>query len=87
LGKILNNTPFKVPAKSSEIVRIETSLSTGQIVLYIIDKIKDGFHFNDSISVNGFILTDLGKINVDYTKNPSGGLTGGHILNNIQGNC
>lgn len=76
LGKILNNTPFTVPARSSNVVRIETSFSSGQIVLYIIDKIKSGFQFNDPISVNGFILTDLGRINVDYTKNPAGGITG-----------
>lgn len=86
LGKILNNTPFKVPAKSSEIVRIETSFSTGQVVLYIIDKIRDGFKFNDPISVDGYIETDLGRINVDYTKPPTQ-INGYHILNGIQCNC
>jgi LEA14-like dessication related protein len=88
LGKILNNTPFSVPARSSNIVKIETSFSSGQIVLYIADIIRNGFQFNDPISLNGFILTDLGRINVDYTKNPQDGLLGDdHILNNIQGNC
>jgi hypothetical protein len=40
LGKILNNTPFTVPAGSSNVVKIETSFSSGQIVLYIIDIIN-----------------------------------------------
>ena len=76
LGKILSNTPFEVSAKSSQIVRIQTSFSSGEIVLYLIELIKTGFAFDDPISVDGYILTDLGKINVNYTKNPSGGMTG-----------
>jgi len=87
LGKILSNTPFKVAARSSQIVRFETSFSSGQIVLYIIDLIRNGLAFNDPISVDGYILTDLGRVEVNYTKNPSGGVTGKHILNNTQGNC
>lgn len=86
LGKILSNQAFSVPARSSNVVRIETSFSSGQIVLYIIDLIKNGFQFDDPISVDGYILTDLGKINVEYTKNPSS-INGYNILNNIQGNC
>jgi len=76
LGKILSNTPFEVKAKSSQIVKIQTSFSSGQIVLYVIDLVKSGFAFDDPISVDGYIKTDLGTINVDYTKNPSGGVTG-----------
>ena len=76
LGKILNNTPFSVPARSSNVVNIETSFSSGQIVLYVIDKIRNGFQFDDPISVDGYIQTDLGRVNVDYTKNGSGGVTG-----------
>lgn len=87
LGKILNNTPFSVPARSSNVVNIETSFSSGQIVLYVIDKIRNGFQFDDPISVDGYIQTDLGRVNVDYTKNPSDTINGYNILNNIQGNC
>ena len=87
LGKIINNTPFSVPAKSSNVVRIETSFSSGQIVLYIIDQIRNNFQFNEPISLDGYIQTDLGRVNVDYTRNPSQGVTGYNILNNIQGNC
>jgi LEA14-like dessication related protein len=87
IGKIINNTPFSVPARSSNVVRIETSFSSGQIVLYIIDQIRNNFQFNEPISVDGYIQTDLGRVNVDYTQNTSGGVTGYNILNNIQGNC
>lgn len=70
LGKIYNSTKFVIPAKSSKTVKIETSFTSGQILLYIVDLIKEGFKFNDPISVNGFINTDLGKVNINYTKNP-----------------
>ena len=76
LGKIINNTPFSVPARSSNVVRIETSFSSGQIVLYIIDKIRNGFVFDDPISLDGYIQTDLGRVNVDYTRNAPGQITG-----------
>ena len=56
-------------------------------MLYIIDLIKNGFVFDDPISLDGYIQTDLGRVNVDYTRNPSQGVTGYNILNNIQGNC
>lgn len=87
LGKIVNNTPFKVAARSSNVVRIETSFSSGQVVLYIIDLIRNGFKFDKPISLDGYIQTDLGRVNINFTKNPSEGLNGKRSVNGIIGNC
>lgn len=91
LGKIVNNTPFTVPARSSNVVRIETSFSSGTVVLYIIDLIRNGFRFDQPISLDGYIQTDLGRVNVNFTKNPSDSINGKRsvngVLNGIMGNC
>jgi len=85
-GTITKNEMFSVPGQSSQIITLETSFSSFSAIALIKDIILEGFQ--DPIIVNGFIQTDLGRVNVNFTKNPSGGITGKyHILNNIQGNC
>jgi LEA14-like dessication related protein len=87
LGKILSNIPFIVPARSSELINVETSFSSGQLVLYIIDLVQNGFQFNEPISVEGYIETNFGRILVNFTKEAPEQINGYNILNNIQGNC
>ena len=85
-GAIVNNQSFSIPARSSNVVSFDTSFSSLSAITLIKDIILQGLQ--DPIIVNGFIQTDLGRINVNFTKNPSGGFAGNqHILNNIQGNC
>lgn len=86
-GTIVKNEPFTVPAQSNEIVTLETSFSSLSAIAVVKDIILVGLQ--DPISVTGYIETDLGRVNVQFSKSPSGGITGRkyHILNNIQGNC
>jgi hypothetical protein len=45
--------------------------------------------FQDPINVNGYIQTDLGRVNVNFSKNLSLGQSNkqGNILNNTIGCC
>jgi hypothetical protein len=86
-GSIVKNDSFSVPARSSQIIDLNTSFSSLSAIALIKDIILNGFQ--DPIIVRGFIETDLGRVNIEFTKNPSGGIgcSNNHILNNIQGNC
>jgi LEA14-like dessication related protein/DNA-directed RNA polymerase subunit H (RpoH/RPB5) len=73
-GSIVKNESFSIPAQSNEIIELNTSFSSFSALALIKDIILQGFQ--DPIVVKGFIQTDLGRINVDFTKNLSGGITG-----------
>lgn len=73
-GTIVKNEPFTVPAQSSEIVTLETSFSSLSAIAVVKDIILVGLQ--DPIIVKGYIQTDLGRVNVEFSKSPSGGITG-----------
>jgi hypothetical protein len=66
VGDIVNNASFNVPAKGTTDIKLNTSISTGSIARLIFQAITDGINF--SMNVNGFIDTDLGRVNVNFTK-------------------
>jgi len=73
LGNIINNTPFSVGGKSQKEIKLETSISTLSAISIIKDIILTGL--NDPLIVQGFINTDLGKVDVKFTKETSGGIS------------
>jgi hypothetical protein len=66
VGDIVNTASFNVPAKGTTDIKLDTSISTGNIARLIFQAITDGINF--SMNVNGFIDTDLGRVNVNFTK-------------------
>jgi LEA14-like dessication related protein len=66
LGNILNTSGFIVPANSTKEVIISGAINSGSIINLIIDLIKDGF--NIAVSVKGYVQTDLGRVQVDSSK-------------------
>lgn len=66
VGDIVNNASFNVPAKGTTDIKLDTSISTGSIARLIFQAITDGINF--SMNVNGFVDTDLGRVNVNFTK-------------------
>jgi hypothetical protein len=73
-GTIVKNQSFSIPGRSSQTITLETSFSSFSAIALIKDIILEGFQ--DPIIVTGYISTDLGRVNVDFRKNPSGGITG-----------
>jgi hypothetical protein len=73
-GTIVKTDSFSVPARSNQVITLTTSFSSLSAIALIKDIITEGF--NDPIIVNGYIQTDLGRLVVDFAKNPSGGITG-----------
>jgi hypothetical protein len=66
VGDIISNASFNVPAKGTTDIKLDTSISTGSIARLIFDAITDGINF--SMNINGFVDTDLGRVNVNFTK-------------------
>jgi hypothetical protein len=66
IGDIVNNTGFQVPAKGQKEIKLDTSISTGGVIQIIRDLLIEGINFE--INVNGFINTDLGRLNINFTK-------------------
>jgi hypothetical protein len=73
-GTIVKNESFSIPGKSSQTITLETSFSSFSAIALIKDIILEGFQ--DPIIVTGYISTDLGRVNIDFRKNQSGGITG-----------
>jgi LEA14-like dessication related protein len=84
-GSIVQTQPFSVPARSNQVITLNTSFRSLSAIALIIDIIQNGF--TDPIIVNGYIQTDLGRVNIDFKKNPSEGLTSRKAVNSIIGNC
>ena len=73
IGKINNTTGFAVEANSTKDIQLDASFQTVNIISLIQDLIINGFE--DPINVTGFIQTDLGRINIQFSKNLSGGIS------------
>jgi hypothetical protein len=67
LGNVINSTGFVVPQVSTKEVIISGSINSSGIISIIMDIIRDGL--NISVSVKGYVQTDLGRVMVDSTKN------------------
>jgi hypothetical protein len=66
VGDIVNTAAFSVAAKGTTDIKLDTSISTGSIARLIFNAITDGINFN--MTVKGFVDTDLGRVNVNFTK-------------------
>lgn len=66
LGYINNQDGFVVDARNSKTINLETSISSLGLIGFIKDLVQDGFKF--PVNVKGFINTDLGKIDINYTQ-------------------
>ena len=73
-GSINNTTGFIVNAGSEKIVNLEASFSSLGVIEAIRDLISDGLKFN--VTVSGYVDTDLGRINVQFSKNIGAGISG-----------
>lgn len=66
ISNITSSTQFVVPANSSKVIQLTASISTAGIVNTLLNIIEDGL--NIPITVTGQILTDLGTLNITFTK-------------------
>jgi LEA14-like dessication related protein len=76
-GSINNTTGFVVAAGSEKIVNLEASFSSLGVIEAIRDLISDGLKFN--VTVSGYVDTDLGRIQVQFSKNVGGSGIGSPI--------
>jgi hypothetical protein len=67
IGDIVNNAGFQVPAKGQREIKLDTSISSGGIIQIIRDLLIEGINFE--INATGFVDTDLGRLNINFTKN------------------
>lgn len=73
-GSINNTTGFVVNGGSERIVNLEASFSSLGVIEAIRDLIADGIRFN--VVVSGYVDTDLGRIQVQFSKNIGAGISG-----------
>lgn len=66
-GSIVTTTPFIVTANSEKIINLDASFSSLGVINTIRDLITEGLKF--TVTVTGYVDTDLGRINVQFSKN------------------
>jgi len=66
VGTITTNQAFSVPANSSKVIQLTASISTTGIVNVLYNILEDGI--NIEMNISGTILTDLGAVDVQFTK-------------------
>ena len=74
LGNLEQTVNFSVPAQSTKKIIFKASFSTLGALGLVKDIVQNGLSVN--VNVNGFIDTDLGRVNVDFNKNLGGSVTG-----------
>ena len=74
LGNIQENLNFIVPPNGEKQISIKASFFTLGFLGLIKDLIQNGF--NILVNVNGYVDTDLGRINIDFSKNVGGAVNG-----------
>jgi hypothetical protein len=72
LGTLTRSEQFTVPRMSEQVITFNASLPTIGIISIIREIIQNGI--NIPVTVSGFIMTDLGRIDVNFTKTIGGGL-------------
>jgi hypothetical protein len=66
ISNITSSTQFSVPANSAKLIQLTAAISTAGVITTVLNIIEDGFNF--PLTVTGEILTDLGTLNVSFTK-------------------
>jgi hypothetical protein len=66
ISTITSSTRFSIPANSSTVIQLTAAISTAGIITTVLNIIEDGLNF--PVTVTGTILTDLGTVNVTFTK-------------------
>jgi hypothetical protein len=66
ISNITSSTQFSIPANTSKVIQLTASISTAGIVNTLLNIIEDGL--NIPVTITGQILTDLGTLNVSFTK-------------------
>jgi hypothetical protein len=79
LGNIEETLNFVVPANGEKQINIKASFFTLGFLGLIKDLIQNGF--NILVNVNGYVDTDLGRININFDKNVGGAVTGNQKKN------
>lgn len=81
-GNIEEALNFVVPADGEKQVSIKASFFTLGFLGLIKDLIQNGF--NILVNVNGYIDTDLGRVNIDFSKNVGGEINGKRAVNGAE---
>jgi hypothetical protein len=66
ISNITSSTQFSIPANSAKVIQLTAAISTAGVITTVLNIIEDGFNF--PLTVTGEILTDLGTLNVSFTK-------------------
>jgi hypothetical protein len=74
LGNLEQTLNFSVPAQSTKQIMFKASFSTLGALQLVKDIVLNGLSVN--VNVNGFIDTDLGRVNVNFDKNVGGAVNG-----------
>lgn len=67
VAEINSNQQIKVNSNNTEIIRLSTSIQTGNAIILILDAIAASQPLQ--IKVIGKIITDLGTVNINYKTN------------------
>ena len=75
LGKIESTLNLLIPRESQKQITLKASFFTLGAIGLVIDIVKNGLKAN--IDINGFINTDLGKVDINFNKQFGGEMNGG----------
>ena len=73
-GNLSQTLNFNIPRESEKKIMLKASFFTLGALQLVKDIVFDGIDFN--INLNGFIDTDLGRVNVDFNKQFGGSVNG-----------
>jgi LEA14-like dessication related protein len=74
LGNLEQTLNFSVPAQSTKAILLKASFNTLGALSLVKDIILNGINF--TVNINGFIDTDLGRVNVNFDKQIGGTING-----------
>jgi hypothetical protein len=74
LGNLSQTLNFNIPQQSTKQIMLKASFQTLGALQLVKDIILEGINAN--VNVNGYIDTDLGRVNVDFNKQFGGGVNG-----------
>jgi len=74
LGNLEQTLNFSVPAQSTKAILLKASFNTLGALSLVRDIILNGINF--TVNINGFIDTDLGRVNVNFDKQVGGAVNG-----------
>lgn len=66
ISNITSSTQFSIPANSAKVIQLTAAISTAGVITTVLNIIEDGLNF--PLTVTGEILTDLGTLNISFTK-------------------